>query len=169
MKQIHPKDMDAMPKRRKAKGNPYEIFSVGIHTDHPQFFVRFRDCSGIEQCLEIEEKIYLALDRFELEDLSELNEMDNHYEHSVLTEGTLNRRAVRHQPDMEELIFTQMQNERLHKAIDKLPEVQRRRVRLYFFEKCTYEQIGEIEGCSHPAIIKSIRLALKNLKKYLEE
>lgn len=169
MKQIHPIDMDTMPKRRKAKGNPYKIFTVGINTDHPQFFVCFRDCSGVEQCLEIEKKVYQALDGFELEDLSELNEMDNHYEHSVLTEGTLNRRAVKHQPDMEELIFTQLENEQLHRAISKLPEVQRRRVMLYYFEKYTYEQIGVIEGCSHPAIIKSMRLALKNLKKFLEE
>ena len=51
----------------------------------------------------------------------------------------------------------------------ELPEVQRRRFRLYFDYGLTYEQIGKIEGCSKMPVkrsidraIEKIRLALKN-------
>jgi RNA polymerase sigma-70 factor (ECF subfamily) len=55
----------------------------------------------------------------------------------------------------------------LHKAIAQLPEIQRRRVLLYYFGGYTYEQIAQMEGCRHPAIIKSVTTAEKNIKKYL--
>ena len=59
-----------------------------------------------------------------------------------------------------------IRNDELHNAIAKLPEVQKRRLILYYFADLTYEKIAEIENCSHPAIIKSINVALKNLKNF---
>ncbi|MEY8517622.1 sigma factor-like helix-turn-helix DNA-binding protein [Lachnospiraceae bacterium 29-84] len=35
------------------------------------------------------------------------------------------------------------------KAVSKLPEVQRRRLNLYFFGELTYEQIAKMEGCKY--------------------
>ena len=57
----------------------------------------------------------------------------------------------------------------LHFSVDyigKLPEVQRRRLILYYFSGYTYQQIAEMEGCKHPAIMKSVAAAEKKLKKY---
>lgn len=51
----------------------------------------------------------------------------------------------------------------------RLPEKQYRRLVLYYFGELTYEQIAEMEGCSHPAIIKSIKAAVKAMKKYFSE
>lgn len=59
--------------------------------------------------------------------------------------------------------------ERLHKAISELPETQRRRLILYYFQELTYEQIAEIEGCSHPAVIKSVHAAIEKIKKIISE
>lgn len=70
---------------------------------------------------------------------------------------------------VEDIVFRNIQNEKLHKAVKQLPEVQQRRIKMYFFDGMTYEQIAEIEKCKHPAIIKSIKAALKNLKKFLGE
>lgn len=44
---------DPRPCRRKDKDNPYEIFSVGIDTDNPHFYVSFKDGQGVQICMEI--------------------------------------------------------------------------------------------------------------------
>ena len=85
---------DARPCRRKDKDNPYEIFSVGIDTDQPHFYVSFKDGQGVQICMEIDKAVFEVLDRFELDDLSFLNEWDRHIEHSELTESALHARAI---------------------------------------------------------------------------
>ena len=81
----HPKDIDPRPKRRRAKDNPYEIYTVGIHTDQPHYFIAFTDYGGVHHEIEIDKALFETLNRFELDDLSFLNEVDNHYERSELT------------------------------------------------------------------------------------
>lgn len=53
--------------------------------------------------------------------------------------------------------------------VQTLDEKQRRRVILYFFDGFTEREIAEMDGCSSAAIHYSIKLALKNLKKLLQE
>jgi len=38
----HPNIFDKRPKRRKDKDNPYELFTVGIGTPEPLYFIRFK-------------------------------------------------------------------------------------------------------------------------------
>ncbi len=169
MKNQYSKKRDPVPKRRKAQDNPYELFTVGIHTDHPHFFAQFIDGTGEMRCVEVSRSIYDALDRFELDDLSFLNEVDNHYEHSDLTESTLYQRAIRHQESVEDTVVKHIQSENLHKAIATLPVLQRRRLVLYYFGDYTYEQIGEMEGCSKVAVKHSIDKAILALGKKIEK
>ena len=53
----------------------------------------------------------------------------------------------------------------LHKAIDMLPEVQRRRLLLYYFGGYTYDQIAQMEGCTKMAVKFSIDIAIKKLRE----
>ncbi|MDD5863737.1 MAG: sigma-70 family RNA polymerase sigma factor [Firmicutes bacterium] len=162
----HPKNKDPRPKRRKDKENPYTIFTVGISSDEPHFYLSFSDSEGIRQCLEIGKELYDMMDKFELEDLSIMNEMDNHYEHSELTEQSLNARAATEPESLDEIVFRRLQTERLHTAISQLPEIQRRRVILYYFDGLTYEQIAKMEGCTKMAVKKSVDGAIENLKRF---
>lgn len=164
----HPNNIDPRPKRRRDKDNPYEIFTIGIQTENPHYYIRFRDSASIEHCFEIDSELYSALDRFELDDLSYFNEVDNHYEHSELTEATLTQRAVRQPESMEDTVLRYIQKDALYQAIAKLPELQRRRLTLYYFGELTYEQIAAIEGCSKMAVKYTIDKAIAALKKYLE-
>ena len=59
--------------------------------------------------------------------------------------------------------------ERLHRAIQKLPEIQKRRLILYFFDGMTYERIAKLEGCTKMPVKRSIDVALEKLKKELEK
>lgn len=169
MDEKHPKNIDPRPKRRRDKDNPYKIYTVGIHTDHPCYYLSFTDSQGVHHEMEIDKVLFETFDRFELDDLSFFNEVDNHYEHSELTEASLNARAAEKPETVEEIAMQHIQIEKLHKAIATLPEKQRKRLILYYFGGLTYEQIAEREGCKHPAVIKSVSAAIEKLKKILTE
>ena len=164
----HPNQYDKRPKRRKDKDNPYELFSVGDGTPAARYYIRFKDGQGVEHRLEIKKSLFDALDTFELEDLSHLNEVDNHYERSELTEASLHERALAVFPPIDAIVGLKMEREELHRAIQSLPEIQRRRLILYYFGEMTYEQIAEFEKCSYPAARRSVLSAIVNLKKFLK-
>ena len=167
MADSHPNNLDPRPKRRRDEENPYEIYTAGINTAHPRFYLFFKGCDGVKRWMEIDRTLFDAFNEFELDDLSFFNEVDRHYEQSEVTEATLNRRAAKPQESVEETISQQIEVDKLHQAIARLPEKQRRRLVLYYFGEFTYEQIADMEGCSHPAVIKSISSALKTLKNFL--
>ena len=165
----HPKNADPRPKRRRDKDNHYELFTTGLGTAQPRYYLAFVDSTGTEQCMEINKASNRAFDRFELEDISFMNEMDRHYEQSEQTEQSLNRRAAQPQESVEEAVFQQVEIEKLRRAIAKLPEKQRSRLVLYYFGDFTYEQIAEMEGCTFQAVAKSVTAAEKTLKNFLVE
>ena len=103
--------------------------------------------------------------RFELEDISYLNKLSRHIEHSELTEASLNDRVFCKPESIEEKVSRNIEYELLHKAIAKLPEIQRRRLLLYFFGEMTYEQIAALEGCTKRAVKFSVDIAIEKLKK----
>ena len=162
----HPKNADPRPKRRRDKDNPYELFTTGLGTSQPRYYLAFVDSAGIEQCMEIDKALFDVFDRFELEDISFMNEVDRHYEQSEQTEQSLNRRATQPQESVEEAVFQRVEIEKLRRAIAKLPEKQRSRLVLYYFGDFTYEQIAEMEGCAFQVVAKSIKAAEKNLRNH---
>ncbi len=148
------------PNRKKDKYNPYTlIISDG------RYYLSFKDSRGALQSIEIDEVLYELFNRFELEDISYLNRLSRHIEHSELTEASLNDRAFCKPESIEEEVSRNMEYELLHRAIEKLPEVQRRRLLLYFFGEMTYEQIATIEGCTKRAVKFSVDIAIEKLKK----
>ena len=167
MADSHPKNLDPRPKRRRDEENPYEIYTAGINTAHQRFYLFFKGCDGVKHWMEIDRTLFDAFNEFELDDLSYFNEVDRHYEQSDITEATLNKRAAKPQENVEETISQRIEVDKLHQAIAQLPEKQRRRLVLFYFGELTYEQIADMEGCSHPAVIKSISSALKKLKNFL--
>ena len=161
----HPKNIDPRPKRRKDRDNPYTIFTIGLKTDYPRYYLSFRDVTDTHHCMEIDRELFEALDQFELDDISFMNEVDRHYEQSEQTEASLARRATEQQDSVEETVQQLMDAEALHRAIAQLPETQRRRLVLYYFGNFTYEQIAEMEGCTKRAVKFSVDIAIEKLKE----
>ncbi len=161
----HWKHADPRPKRRRDPDNPYRIFSTGIGTASPRYFLAFTDGCGAQHRLEIDKDLFEAFDRFELEDISQMHRIDRHYEQSEPTEVSLYKRAACQPEDVEEIVFHQLEAEALYRAIDELPEVQHRRLILYYFGELTYEQIAEIEGCTKRAVKFSVDGAIKKIKE----
>lgn len=55
--------------------------------------------------------------------------------------------------------------EELHKAINKLPDVQRRRIILRYFYNLTLQQISNIENVNKMSVKNSLDVAIKKLRK----
>lgn len=142
MADSHLTNIDRRPKRRRDKDNPYTIFTTGINTATPHYYLSFVDCGREKRCIEIDKALFDAFDEFELDDISFMNEVDRHYEQSEQTEQSLNRRAVKPQESVEETVSQRIKVDKLHQAIAQLPEKQRRRLVLYYFGEFTYEQIA---------------------------
>lgn len=151
------------PKRRKDKYNPYTLSQK-----EDKHYLSFRDGQGVLRELQITKELFEVLNRFELDDLSILNEWDRHIEHFEQTEQSLHRRAFSKAESVEETVLRSIEYERLHRAITQLPETQRRRLLLYYFEGLTYEQIARMEGCTIMPVKRSIDSAIKKLKNFFK-
>ena len=152
--------LEKHPNRKKDKYNPYTLTITEGH-----YYLSFKDGRGKQQNIEIDEMLYQTFDRFELEDISHLNRVSRHIEHSELTDETLNDRAFYKSERIEDIVSESIEYEQLHRAVSELPEVQRRRLKLYFFGELTYEQIAKLEGCTKRAVKFSVDIAVEKLKK----
>lgn len=150
------------PNRKKDKLNPYTL-SVENNT----YYISFGDGQGVFHKQKINQDLYFAFDRFELDDISQINEASRHLSEMGMSEESLCHLIADPSESMEDRVYRRIMYQKLHKAIDQLPEIQRRRVLLYYFEGHTYEQIAQMEGCSKRAVKFSVDIALKKLKDYL--
>ena len=164
----YPTNADPRPKRRRSKDNPYELYTIGMDTEHPRYFVEFADGQNRKHCEEISKELYELLDSFELEDLSYMNECDRHRIKVSLSDVLIHQCAAEPVEPLQELIEMADDKERLHKAISMLSSVQQRRIQMYYFVDMTYEEIAEAEQCSFQAVEKTLRKARKTIMNILK-
>lgn len=157
--------MDKNPKRRRIKDNPY---SLSRDESKSIYIVSFKDVSGNMHKVEVTEEVYRAFNEFELKDLSQLNEYDNHIEHSVIYENNLEKRSKYKAASIEDDFIKKSTFEELKSAIEMLPEVQRRRIKKYYFEDMSETEIAIEENVSQKNISKTLKTARKNLKEFLK-
>lgn len=155
--------MDKRPKRRKHRDNPYELIS-----SDKQYLVSFKDSSNQIRVVEVNKSIYKAFDNFELDDLSFLNEYDRHIEHFDFDENFLYLKGYIQTDNVESQVETKMQNEELYLAINQLSDVQKRRIKMYYFEDKTLQEIAKIENVHFTTIKESIDSGIKKLKNLLK-
>lgn len=154
--------MGTFPKRRKSKYNPY---TLGYDETKKVYTVTFKNVNNNLQTVEINELLYKEFNKFELQDLSEMNEYDNHIEHSELYENTLYKKSFIKEKSIEEIVEYKMTIEQLKKIVGELSIIQRSRVIRYFIENKTYEEIAREDGCTKRAIKFSVDIAISKLLK----
>ena len=82
------------------------------------------------------------------------------------TEKVLNRRAYYKAESVEDAVLRSIEYEQLHRAIYELPETQKRRFILCYFQGLTADRRkGRV---SHPAVIKSVSTAIEKIKKIFQ-
>lgn len=155
--------MDKRPKRRKDKYNPYTLY-----TKSGRYCISFVDVNNNFQEIAVSQKVFESFNRFELEDISQLNEYDRHLEHSELNENTLYQKSVSSEQPLEEYFDKAQDAENLHMSISKLPDVQKRRLKKYYFEDKTFEEIAHEEGCTYQCVQRSVYRAVGKIKNILK-
>lgn len=163
-------NMATMPKRRKDKDNPY---TLDYNDNEHIYTVSFMDSKNKIHNVEVSKKVFEAFDRFELEDISQLHKMDKHIDgrnidNNDSTDIVLYHLGVTTYKSVEEEVEDKLQNEELYKAINLLSKTQKRRIKMYYFDNLSLEQISKIEKCSFQAISKSILTGITNLKNKLK-
>ena len=157
--------MGNRPKRRKSKDNPY---TLNYCEERNVYTVSFKDGKGILQNIEVSEEIYKTFDKFELDDIKELNEYDRHIEHSEIYENNLNNRAMDKPLSVDDEVVRKILTEELKKAIQELPETQKRRLEKYYFRNMTFEEIAQEENCTKMAVKFSVDIAIEKISKKLK-
>lgn len=156
--------MSDRPKRRKISDNPYTLQVI-----NNTYVVIFKDNTYKNHIVEVSEDVFNAMNSFELDDLKELNEFDRHIEHSLLLDEKLYIRAKNKPLDLEDEIIRKSSFEDLKKAIDTLPEIQKRRIKKYYFEEKNEYEIAKEENTTQQAINKNLHQAIKKLKEILKK
>ena len=157
--------MVKIPNRNKSKDNPY---TLGFDEDKNVYTVEFIDNKKQIHKVEISEKVYQAFDKFELEDISQIHKYRKHIEHSEIYEETLEHRMLEKPITIEDKVEEKILFDDVKTAIDLLPEIQRNRIKKYYFENKTLEQIADEENCSKVAVKYSIDIALEKISKKIK-
>lgn len=151
--------------RNKDKYNPY---TLDIEENNA-YMVEFKDINNIIHKVEVSEKVYEAFDKFELEDISQMHKIRKHIERNEVYEETLFHKSIDLSISVEEQVDSKILREELKDAINELKDVQKRRIKKYFFENKTYEEIANEEKCSKVAVKYSIDIAIKNISKKIKK
>lgn len=144
----------------------YTIYSNKNNTVHTLIF---KDAENKTHKIEITEELkeFFISEKKILK--SQKNKFDRHIEHSEIYENNLNKRAMNKSFNLEDEVIRKTTFEKLKKAIEKLPEKQKARIKKYYFEDKNINQIAREENTTKQAISSVLERAIKNLKKILEK
>ena len=121
------------------------------------------------QIIEISEEIYNVFDKYELIDISEMNEYDNHIEHLIMDENTIYNKSKFKEQLLEDVVLSKILCDEIFSIINSLPDIQKRRLKMYYFDNMTYEEIAKLEGCTKRAIKFSIDIAISKILQKIKK
>lgn len=97
-----------------------------------------------------------------------MNKYDNHIEHKELTDEVLYNKMFIKEMSIEKMVEKKLLFDEIEEIINTLPNVQKRRLKKYFFEEKTFQQIAYEENCTKRAIKFSVDIAIQKIKKNLK-
>ena len=114
-----------------------------------RYFISFKDGQGKSHELEVSEQFFMEFRQMERRNRNLLQWDERHREFSEVWDETLNRRALKLPKSIEEQMIEAERAELLCKAVDGLPEIQRRRFLLYYeYESVSYTHlVRQYGGC----------------------
>ena len=107
-----------------------------------RYFISFKDGQGKSHELEVSEQFFMEFRQMERRNRNLLQWDERHREFSEVWDETLNRRALKLPKSIEEQMIEAERAELLCKAVDGLPEIQRRRFLLYYEYEFNFYQCG---------------------------
>ena len=148
--------MDKRPIRRKFRDNPYLLESI---KEKNIYIIKFNDING-------KHEVVVDKDIFDLFDKNEKYENARYFEYSKhLFHNEINYSQIKSNYSLEDEVINNLSLKELKYTIEMLPDIQKRRIKKYYFEEKTLEEIAMEEGCSKVAIKYSIDSALRKISK----
>ena len=95
----------------------------------------------------------------------QMNEVDRHISQSTEEDDIFQQGS---DETLDDALIKKEMTQVLYHAMEYLGTVQMRRVKMYFYENMTYEEIAEIEGCDYHPVMKSIQSAIRKMRKIFE-
>jgi len=131
--------------------------------------IEYKTANGSRICVEVSTPVKELLEQSDRTIQSQRRQDRRRLDFTPLTDEFLEGSLLAATEDTADLYEKIERDARLHEAIDKLTEVQKRRLCLYYFRGLKYREIAELEGVNLASIGQSIRLALKQLYKLLAD
>lgn len=129
-----------------------------------RYFISFKDGQGEYHELEVSEQFFIEFRQMERRNRNLQQWDERHREFNEVWDETLYRRALRVPKSLDERIIEEERNELLYKAVDRLPEIQRRRFLLYYEYDFNLYQIAAMEHCNASAVQKSVSIAREKVR-----
>ena len=138
--------------------------------ENPSVTITYKLASGIRICVEVSTSVKEVLDETDRKIRSQRRQDRRYLDNEDFIDG-LTDAAMRYpqQTDAADLVIRMESYRQLYAVVDKLSEVQRRRLLLYFVDNLTHHQIAELEGVNRATISHSIKRALKQLYKHFTD
>lgn len=136
--------------------------------DKPLVTIKYKTADGKRICVEVSTAVKELLEQSDRQIRSQGRQDRRYLANEEYIDGLTDTTTVYPQEDFADLIIKMDSYKQLHAIIKKLPEVQRRRLSMYYFDGLTYRQIAEIEGVNHKSIIQSVNLAYNDSFDRLE-
>lgn len=128
----------------------------------------FRDGENKIQEIEISSIIKDALINEKRKEKRQKNEFDRHIEHSIVYENKLNSRVMDKPINLEDEVIKKTLIKEIKSELNKLPEVQKERIKKYFFENKTYDEIAKDEGVNKTSVMRAINNGLEKILKKIK-
>ncbi len=149
-------------KRNRSKDNPYIL---NYDDERNTYVVEFKDNFMNTQFVDVSEEVYKALDKFELEDISQIHKYKKYIEHLDLSEEELQHRMANKPMELEDDVEKRILHKEIKNIINNLSDIQKRRIIKYYFDNKTFEEIANEENCTKRAVKFSIDIALEKIFK----
>ncbi|MCL2163192.1 MAG: hypothetical protein FWH55_02115 [Oscillospiraceae bacterium] len=132
------------------------------------FVIVYKLADGKQIRLEVTSEVKELIEQSYRQIRSQRRQDRRHLEKEEYEDGLANTTIICPHEDFANLVMRMDIYKRLYAAVEKLPETQRRRLRMRFFDAPTYRSIADIDNVSHKAAEESIIRAIKKLKNILK-
>ncbi|MFT9056101.1 MAG: sigma-70 family RNA polymerase sigma factor [Ethanoligenens sp.] len=131
--------------------------------------ITYKTANGSMICVEVSTSVKELLEQSDRQIRSQRRQDRRHLDFAVQTDEDLLSSLLPANEDTADLLERIERDTRLHEAIGRLTEIQRRRLCLYYFDGLSYRQIARLEGVTHRTVISTIEHSLNRLRTFCQD
>lgn len=131
--------------------------------------ITYKTANGNRICVEVSTPVKELLEQSDRQIRSQRRQDRRHLDFAVQTDEDLLSSLLPANEDTADLLERIERDTRLHEAIGRLTEIQRRRLCLYYFDGLSYRQIARLEGVTHRTVITTIEHSLNRLRTLCQD